>query len=64
MKTFYVLWTYIANYSSLMEVKAETPGAALHTATRHYSDDFIQKATVYVFDTPPVLVRSPDKTGA
>ncbi len=55
-KQFYVLWTYIANYSRLIPIKAETPEIAREESCGYFSDDFKKKATVFVFDTPPTLI--------
>ncbi len=57
MKEFYVLWTYAANYSKLMLVKAETAEDALKYATFLYGKDFHAKATVMVFSEPPTLLK-------
>lgn len=56
MRTFYVLWTYIANFSRLMPVRAETAEEAYMESCGHLSEDFRAKATVYVFDAPPALI--------
>lgn len=57
MKTYYVLWTYIANFSTLMPVKANTAEEALAETCGYVHDDFKQKATVVVFEHPPALVQ-------
>lgn len=57
VKTYYVLWTYIANFSKLMSVQADSPREALDKATGLFSSDFKHKGNVYVFDRPPVLVQ-------
>lgn len=57
MKQFYVLWTYIANFSRLIPVKAEDAESARKETCGYFSDDFKKKATVFVFDTPPTLVQ-------
>lgn len=57
MKTFWLLWTYIANHSDKpLEVRAPNAEAAVKSLTDFYSDDFAMKATIYVFDAPPVHV--------
>jgi len=57
MKTYWVLWTYIANYSRLMCVEeAKSPEEAIQRTTGYFGADFQQKATVYVFDHKPALV--------
>ena len=38
------------------EVEAESPKEAREIAVGFFSDDFQEKATVYVFEQPPVLV--------
>lgn len=57
-KTYWVLWTYVANYSErLLEVGGcASPEDAAKRATVFFSDDFHKKATVYVFDQKPMLV--------
>lgn len=57
MKTYYILWTYSANYSCLKEVKAASPREALDATTGYFSSDFQSKGTVYVFDRAPVLIQ-------
>lgn len=57
MKKFWVLWTYIANYSSLLEVEAESPEDAIKRTTHMFSNDFHMKANVYVFDHPAILIQ-------
>lgn len=57
MKTYYVLWTYVANFSKLLTVQAASPREALDQATGFFSLDFKHKGNVYVFDRPPVLVQ-------
>jgi hypothetical protein len=59
MKKFWVLWTYSANYSELKEVDAFDPDHALNLTTGFFSKDFHKKATVYVFDRPPVFTKAP-----
>lgn len=54
MKQFYVLWTYIANFSRLIPIKANDAKEAYMGSCGYFGDDFKKKATVYVFDTPPV----------
>ena len=52
---FYVMWTYIGNYSPLSEVYADSAEDAVKMETRFFSDDFHKKANIYVFDKPPVF---------
>ena len=54
MRTFYVLWTYIANYSRLMKVSAKDATEAAESAM--FGPGFDEKATVYVFDVPPAMI--------
>lgn len=54
MRKYYVLWTYVANYSKLITVEAENPAEAHKQAVGWYGKEFHDKATVYVFDQPPV----------
>lgn len=56
MKTFYVLWTYIANYSRLLPIKADTAEDALKESVGYFGPEFHKKATVYVFDSPPSIL--------
>jgi hypothetical protein len=56
MKQYYVLYTYMANYSRTIPVLANSPEDAFKSACGMYSDDFLAKATVYVFDAPPALI--------
>ncbi len=59
MKTFYVLWTYIANHSErIYQVQAETAEKARDFILEVYSDDFKQKGRVYVFDQLPVATHN------
>lgn len=57
MKQFYVLWTYIANFSRVIPVKSDTPENAAKETCGYFSDDFKKKATVFVFDSPPTMVQ-------
>lgn len=59
MKKYWVLWTYSANYSNLIEVSAESGDDAADKATGLFSKDFQQKGTVYVFDRAPCFVQKP-----
>ena len=57
-RLFWLLWTYIANYSDKpFRVEAESPEDACRQLYGIYSDDFAAKATVYVFEHEPVLVK-------
>jgi hypothetical protein len=58
MKTFYVLWTYQANYSGLLEVPAESAEKACKQVLNFWAPDFAKKACVYVFDTKPAFVHN------
>ena len=58
-KTFYVLWTYVSNYSRLQTIQATTAGEAYEMATAFYGPKFLDEANVYVFDTPPVIHTAP-----
>lgn len=60
MKTFYVIWTYIGNYSEVKPVQAESSEKAVEVATSFFSKDFQQKGTVYVFDRAPVFTKLPE----
>jgi len=58
MKKFWILWTYIANYSDRpFPVEAKDAEDAADKATGLFSPDFQKKATVYVFDREPVFVK-------
>lgn len=52
-KKYWALWTYVANYSNLIEVDAESAEDAADKVTGLFSKDFQQKASVYVFDRAP-----------
>jgi hypothetical protein len=56
MRTFYVLWTFSANYSRLIPVAAETAEQAAKETCGYFREEFRQKATVFVFDAPPALI--------
>ena len=53
MKKFWVLWTYSANYSSLMEIEASSAKEASERATGFFSTDFHKRGNIYVFDKAP-----------
>lgn len=55
MKKFYVLLTYIANYSKLMEIEARDATAAHKACTDWFGPEFHAKSTVYIFTEPPVV---------
>lgn len=57
MKTFYVFWTYIANYG-YSQIEARDEEHAAKIIYDGFSDDFRQKGEVYVFDKPPVFLIS------
>ena len=57
-KKFYVLWTYAANYSSLMTVAAKDAEEARALTVGLYGPDFHKAACVYVFDTAPALYHN------
>jgi len=54
MNTYHVIWTYIANYSDVFKVKANSPEAAREIVYSWYSEDFRAKGKIYVFDTAPL----------
>ena len=55
MNTYFLLWTYLGNYSDKpLKVEAENPGAAIDKLCRWYSKDFAEKATIFVYETLPV----------
>jgi hypothetical protein len=60
MKTFYVIWTYIGNYSEVKPVEAKTADDAADKATSFFSKDFQKKGTVYVFDHAPTFTKLPE----
>ncbi len=55
MQSFWVMWTYVANYSTLTEMKANSAQEAHDAITGYFGADFKKNATVYVFDRPPVM---------
>ncbi len=56
MKDFYLIWTYSANYSPLMKVRAESALSAQRVVTDFYGPDFRAKASVFVFEQPPTAI--------
>lgn len=57
---YFVMWTYLGNYSNKPTVvEASSPGDAAVQATAGFSDDFADKANVYVFTQPPVMTCGP-----
>jgi hypothetical protein len=62
VKTYWVLWTYSANYSELRRIEADSPEKAKDAATCLYGPDFHNKAMVYVFDRAPVLTMDKGTT--
>jgi hypothetical protein len=65
-KTYWVIWTYIANYSEqACPVAAFSPEDAAKVIIDSYGgEEFARKATVYVFDHKPVLVMRKGKKDA
>lgn len=62
-RKYWVLWTYIGNYSDHpIEVTGTSPEDAIDSAVGFFSADFQAKATVYVFDHAPVMVRKASQT--
>lgn len=55
--TYWVLWTYVANYSSLMKVEADSPEQAKEKVCDWYGPEFLKKAHIYVFDKEPVYTN-------
>lgn len=56
MKKWTVIWTFVANYGKL-EVAANTAEDAAKQVDSFYSEEFGQKAIVYVFEGEPAFVR-------
>jgi hypothetical protein len=63
-RTYYVIWTYVANYSNVIEVKAENAEKARELIFAQYGvgplslpniskAEFRAKAAVHVFDSAP-----------
>lgn len=61
MNKYYLMWTYIANFGGPWERWANTPEEAVEHLRLGFSQDFRDKGTVYVFDTPPILTVKPSK---
>jgi len=59
MKNYWVMWTYIANYSEPIKVLAIDAKDAIDKVCGYLSADFQKKAHVYVFDRAPVMTRDP-----
>lgn len=55
MKTYWIIWTYIANFGR-MTVQAKSEDEAVNRLYDCFSPDFENRATVYVFDKEPSLV--------
>lgn len=56
-KTYWIIWTYIGNYSERpVAIGAENAEAAARKLMGYYSKDFAEKATLYVYDTFPACV--------
>lgn len=55
MKTYYVIWHYVANYMGPAPVEAESPQEATDKVIGICDARFKSEARVYVFDSPPVL---------
>lgn len=65
MKDFWILWTYLGNHcNSPFKYHGEDPQEAVDVLNSYFSEDFKEKATIYVFDCPPILtVRKGAKQG-
>jgi hypothetical protein len=58
MKSYWIMWTYIANHSTKpIKVQAATPEDAVQVALGFYSEDFHEKGSFFVFDSEPVLQK-------
>lgn len=57
MNTYWVMWTYIANYSKPIRVEAKDADEAIKLTCGYFSDDFHKKASIYVFDREPVMTK-------
>jgi len=56
VKTYFVLWGYVANFSDEpIVIKARDPHDAKEKLYSRYSDEFRAKARVWVFDHAPAL---------
>jgi hypothetical protein len=64
MKTFYYMWTYVANYSGLREIQAESAEDALQKILGFYpGDHFRSHGRIYVFGMPPVATHNTANIG-
>lgn len=55
-KTYYVHWTYVANYCSTpLRITATSPEAALTQVLELFSDDFAAKGSIYIYESAPVI---------
>ncbi len=63
MRDFWVIWTYIGNFSKLQKVQANNPADALERVTGFFGSDFRKRGSVYVFDKEPVISVEPKKEG-
>lgn len=53
MRTFWYMWTYVANYSSPQPIEATSAEEAVAKVALMWGEEFTAKATIYVFDKPP-----------
>lgn len=55
----------MGNYSNHAKtVQANSPEEAITVALGHYSEDFHKRASIYVFTTPPALIKQPGDLNA
>ena len=52
MNKYYIVWTYMANYGTMVR-KADSAKAAAESVLRGFSADFARLGNVSVFDQPP-----------
>lgn len=53
MKSYFVIWTYIANYGT-MTIEAASPHAAAERVYNGFSDDFRARGTIHVAEAVAV----------
>ena len=57
MRKFWVIWTYIGNYSDCMEVQGNSAEEVAKSLMDFYSADFRKRGNIYVFDKEPAFKK-------
>ena len=62
MHTYFVFWTYIANYSEKgYMIQADSPEEAAAEVRNMFGGDFAVKAKIYVHRNKPCYISEPPK---